>query len=81
MSVRATERLIGDVVTVPALPKPPQMVVKAINEKTKLITTVWFTAANQFQEGTFPSSSLDRVSQTKPPKSKKAPPPKKRGRK
>ena len=43
MSVRATERLIGDVVTVTALPKSPQMVVKAIDEQTKIITTAWFT--------------------------------------
>ena len=61
MSVRATERLIGDAVIVTALPKSPQMAVKAINEETKIITTVWFTADNGFQEGTFHASSLDRV--------------------
>jgi len=61
MSVRATERLIGDTVIVSVLPKSPQMVVKAIDEKTKIITTAWFTANNEFQEGTFPASSLDRV--------------------
>jgi len=31
MSVRATERLIGDVVIVTAFPKSPQMVVQAID--------------------------------------------------
>jgi len=61
MSVRATERLIGDAVIVTALPKGPQMVVKAINEETKIITTTWFSAGNEFQEGTFPASALDRV--------------------
>jgi len=73
MSVRATERLIGDVVTVPALAKSPQMVVSAINEETKIITTVWFIAGNEFQTGTFHASSLDRVLQNKSPKTNKAP--------
>ena len=73
MSVRATERLIGDVVTVPALAKSPQIVVSAINEETKIITTVWFIAGNEFQTGSFHASSLDRVLQNKPAKSNKAP--------
>jgi len=68
MSVRATERLIGDAVIVSSLSKSPQMVVKAINEETKIITTVWFTANNEFQEGTFPASSLDRVESKITPK-------------
>ena len=61
MSVRATERLIGDLVTVTELPDSPAMVVKAINEETKLITTVWFGDCKCFQEGTFPASALDRA--------------------
>ena len=73
MSVRATERLIGDVVIVTALLKSPQMVVQAIEEKTKLITTVWFSPSNKFQEGTFPASALDRAEAKKPPQSKKRP--------
>jgi len=68
MSVRATERLIGDVVIVTALPKSPQMVVQSIEEKTKLITTVWFSPGNEFQEGTFPASALDRAEANKPQK-------------
>jgi hypothetical protein len=36
------------------------MVVKAINEETKLITTVWFSDCNSYQEGTFPAAALDR---------------------
>jgi len=73
MSVRATERLIGDVVTVTALPKSPAMVVKAIDEQTKIITTSWFIANNEYQEGTFPAQALDRA-EAKP----KAKPPAKR---
>jgi len=66
MSVRATERLIGDAVIVTALAKSPQMVVKAINEETKIITTTWFSDNNEFQEGFFPASALDRVEIKKP---------------
>jgi len=66
MSVRATERLIGDAVIVSVLSKSPQMVVKAINEETKIITTSWFSDANAYQEGTFPASALDRVEVKKP---------------
>jgi hypothetical protein len=71
MSVRATERLIGDAVILTALPKSPQMVVKAINEETKIITTVWFSANNEFEEGTFPASALDRVELKKAPQASK----------
>jgi len=73
MSVRATERLIGDVVIVTALPKSPQMVAQSIDEKAKLVTTVWFSPKNEFQEGTFPASALDRAEAKKPPQSKKRP--------
>ena len=66
MSVRATERLIGDVVIVTALPKSPQMVAQSIDEKAKLVTTVWFSPGNKFQEGTFPASALDRAEAKKP---------------
>jgi hypothetical protein len=71
MSVRATERLIGDAVIVTVLPKSPQMVVKAINEETKIITTSWFSDNNEFQEGTFPASALDRVEPKKAPQANK----------
>jgi hypothetical protein len=71
MSVRATERLIGDPVVVTALAKSPQMVVKAINEETKIITTSWFSNDNAYQEGTFPASALDRVEVKKPAQAKK----------
>ena len=73
MSVRATERLIGDAVIVTALAKSPQMVVKAINEETKIITTTWFSANDEFQEGFFPASALDRVETKKPAQAGKGP--------
>jgi len=76
MSVRATERLIGDAVIVTALPKSPHMVVKAINEETKIITTTWFSDNNEFQEGTFHASALDRVETSKPVQSRKTSAPK-----
>jgi hypothetical protein len=72
MSVRATERLIGDLVKVTALPNSPQMVVKAINEGTKIITTAWFSDHKEYQEGAFPGNALDRVEPKKPPQTAKA---------
>jgi len=66
MSVRATDRLIGDAVTVTVLTNSPQMVVKAINKETSIITTAWFSDANEYQEGTFPANALDRVEPKKP---------------
>jgi len=61
MSVRATERLIGDLVIVTSLPNGPQMVVKAIEEEKKLVNAVWFSDSNEYQEGFFPASALDRA--------------------
>ena len=72
MSVRATERLIGDAVIVTALPKSPLMVVKAIKEDTKLVTTSCFSDDNAYQEGTFPASALDRAEAKKPAAAGKA---------
>jgi len=71
MSVRATNKLIGDAVIVSVLSKSPQMVVKAVNEETKLITTSWFSDTNAYQEGTFPASALDRAESKKPPQASK----------
>ena len=70
MSVRATERLIGDVVVASGLPNSPYMVVQAIDEEAKLITTTWFSDSHECQEGLFPASSLDRA---EAPKGKSAP--------
>ena len=71
MSVRATESLVGDLVVVNAFPKSPQMVVKAVNAETKIVTTSWFIAGNEYQEGTFPAASLDRVEAGKPTQARK----------
>jgi len=79
MSVRATSRIIGDAVVVSVLPKSPQMVVKAVNEEAKLITTSWFSDTNSYQEGTFPATALDRAEHKKPSQTTK-PPARKKGK-
>jgi hypothetical protein len=43
MSVRATERLIGEVVIATGLSNSPKMVVQAVDIEAKLVTTVWFS--------------------------------------
>ena len=82
MSVRVTERLIGDVVVASGLPNSPLMVVQSIEEEQKVVITVWFSDSNEYQEGAFPGSALDRA---EPPKAaakpaKKAAPAKKKGK-
>jgi len=71
MSVRATGRLIGDLVKVAALSDSPKMVVKAVDEETKIINTVWFSDCKASQEGFFPASALDRVEEKASPKAAK----------
>jgi hypothetical protein len=72
MSVRATERLVGDVVIVTGLPNSPLMVVQSIEEDTKMVNTTWFSDNHECQEGLFPASSLDRYEAPKTlPKAKK----------
>jgi hypothetical protein len=71
MSVRATERLIGDVVIVSGLPNSPLMVVQSIDEEAKLINTTWFSDTHECQEGTFPASAIDRAEPPKPSNVKK----------
>jgi hypothetical protein len=61
MSVRATERLIGEIVVVTELPNSPKMVVQAVDTEEKLITTVWFSDTHVYQEGFFPASAIDRA--------------------
>jgi hypothetical protein len=61
MSVRATERLIGEIVVAKGLANSPKMVVQAVDIEDKLITTVWFSDANLYQEGFFPASALDKA--------------------
>jgi hypothetical protein len=65
MSVRATERLVGDVVIATGLPNSPLMVVQSIEEDTKMVNTTWFSDSHECQEGLFPASSLDRYEASK----------------
>ena len=65
MSVRATERLVGDVVIASGLPNSPLMVVQSIEEDTKMVNTTWFSDTHECQEGLFPASSLDRYEASK----------------
>ena len=65
MSVRVTQRLIGDVVIASGLPNSPLMVVQSIDEEAKMVTTTWFSDNNEYQEGLFPGSALDRAEQEK----------------
>jgi hypothetical protein len=68
MSVRATERLIGDVVVVTGLPNSPQMVVQAVNIDAKQVTTVWFSDDHRAQQAVLPATALDRVETPEPGK-------------
>jgi hypothetical protein len=66
MSVRATERLIGDVVVVTGLSNSPKMVVQAVNIDAKLVTTVWFADDHTGQQGIFPAAAIDRLEVPEP---------------
>jgi len=63
MSVRATERLVGDVVVASKLPNSAKMVVQSVDEDNKLVTTIWFCDEHSAQTGVFPASALDRAEQ------------------
>jgi hypothetical protein len=72
MSVRATERLIGDVVIASGLANSPKMVVLAVDIEAKVVTTVWFSDAHEGQEADFPASALDRFEANAAPAKKTA---------
>jgi hypothetical protein len=72
MSVRATERLIGDVVIASGLANSPKMVVLGVDIEAKRVITVWFSDSHEGQEGEFPASALDRFEASAAP-AKKAP--------
>ena len=74
MSVRVTERLVGDVVIASGLPNSPLMVVQSIDEAAKMVLTTWFSDGHECQEGSFPGSALDRVDPAQVSKDKKASP-------
>ncbi|MDR2864278.1 MAG: hypothetical protein LBV68_01545 [Spirochaetaceae bacterium] len=71
MSVRATNSLIADVVTVSGLQNSPKMVVLSVDEETKQVTTVWFTSSGEAQTAIFPASALNRVETAEIPAVKK----------
>ena len=72
MSVSVTERLIGDTVIATGLPNSPLMIVQAIDEEAKMVSTTWFSDHHECQEGFFPASALDRAEPPKAaPKKKK----------
>ncbi|MDR0876695.1 MAG: hypothetical protein LBN21_01475 [Treponema sp.] len=72
MSVRATERLIGDVVIASGLENSPKMVVLGVDIDAKIVTTVWFSDSHEGQEFEFPAGALDRYEANAAPV-KKAP--------
>ena len=72
MSVRATERLIGDVVIASGLPNSAKMVVLSIDEEAKQAETIWFSDDHAVQTGLFPVSALDRAEQKVPATAKKS---------
>ena len=74
MSVRVTERLIGDVVVVTGLPNSPLMVVQGIDEEAKMVDTTWFSDDHACQEGTFPASAIDRAEPRPKPAAKEKKP-------
>jgi hypothetical protein len=61
MSVRATGKLIGELVIVTDLPTSPKMVVKAVDEKTKIATAFWFNNDGEYRENQFNVEVLDRA--------------------
>jgi hypothetical protein len=60
MSVRATERLIVNVVIASGLANSPKMVVQGVDIEAKLVTTIWFSDTHEGQIAVFPASAIDR---------------------
>ncbi|GHV77301.1 hypothetical protein AGMMS49942_21220 [Spirochaetia bacterium] len=81
MSVRATERLIGDVVVASGLANSPKMVVQGVDIEAKLVTAVWFSDDHKGQIAVFPASALDRWEAPAAPVKKAGPVGKKPGKK
>jgi tRNA U34 2-thiouridine synthase MnmA/TrmU len=63
MSVRATGRLIGDVVVASGLANSAKMIVQSVDEEKKQVTTIWFSDNHAVQTGIFPVGALDRLEQ------------------
>ncbi|MDR2600922.1 MAG: hypothetical protein LBC53_00500 [Spirochaetaceae bacterium] len=71
MSVRATDSLIADIVTVSGISNSPKMVVLSVDPDKKTVTTVWFNDQHSAQQAVFPASALDRVEDKSAVKAKK----------
>ncbi|MDR2521179.1 MAG: hypothetical protein LBC72_01310 [Spirochaetaceae bacterium] len=71
MSVRATDSLIADLVTVSGIANSPKMVVLSVDANKKTVSTVWFNDQHSAQQAVFPASALDRVETKAPVKGKK----------
>jgi hypothetical protein len=61
MSVRATERLVGDLVVVTGLSNSPKMVAQSVDIDAKQVNTIWFSDGHRAEIGTFPATALDRA--------------------
>lgn len=61
MSVRATDRLIGDLVVVTGLSNSPKMIVQSVDIDVKQVNTIWFSDCHGAETGTFPATALDRT--------------------
>ena len=61
MSVRLTERIIGEIVIAKGLPKSPLMVAQSIDIEANLVITTWFSDNNEYQEGAFPPKALEKA--------------------
>ncbi|GHT93036.1 hypothetical protein FACS1894140_5840 [Spirochaetia bacterium] len=72
MSVRATERLVGDVVIASGLSNSPKMVAQSVDIEAKLVTTIWFSDTHKSEIAVFPASALDRFEAPSAPARKAA---------
>jgi len=61
MSIRLTDRIIGEIVIAKGLPKSPLMIAKSYDIEANLLTTTWFSDNNEHQEGAFPPKALDKA--------------------
>jgi hypothetical protein len=59
--VRATERLIGDVVMASRLSNSPKMVVQGVDIQAKQVTTVWFSDDHQGSGWGIPGQFIRQV--------------------
>ena len=71
MSVRATGRLVGELVKVTGMGNSPEMVVKSVDEKTKMATAFWFNNDGEYRENTFSVDVIDRAEAKKEQKTAK----------